>query len=264
MDFKPEIEILVATMNRDSLNFLQEMFPNGIPGKVGVLIVNQSQTKVLNTDKAQVSVINSKTTGLSKSRNLALKHAKADICVFTDDDVVFSEDFEGKIKRAFIQFPESAFIRFSTKTKDKSNLSWLDIMNTQSIEMSIRRKIIREHDILFNEYFGLGSHYFEMGEEQVFLSAIKKQHLQLSNYYGVLNTHESLSSARKKNVEERYYIHGAQTTAIFGRKALNWVILKIIYALKQKKIKFNEIITAFKSSKKGRKAYLKLKHEQDS
>src|SRR5699024_8987062 len=150
---KPTIELLIATQNREDINFLSRMFPNILPPEVSLLIVNQSKEKVLKTDNSHIKVINSTKTGLSKSRNLALKHATADICVFTDDDVVFKKDFAATIWKGFTRFPNSSLIQFpydkaegvwAKKYPKKliKNLSQFQLLNVSSIEIAIKRKDI--------------------------------------------------------------------------------------------------------------------------
>src|SRR5699024_5589437 len=138
----------------------------------------------------------------------------------------------------------------------KAHLGWLDILNTSSLEMAIRRCPIINHHLSFDEHFGIGSGVFEMGEEQVFLSRVQKAGLQLSYYPATLTRHESPASHEKHGLEERYYIQGAVTRAIFNEKALYWLWLKIGFELKNHKLAPREIKTALTAAKKGRQHYL--------
>lgn len=269
MDGKQDIEILIATMDRDRLDFLKTMFPRSLPEKVSLLIVNQSENRTLVSENPKIRVINSKEKGLAKSRNLALENAVGTICVFADDDAVFLEGFEKKIQRGFSHFPNSSFIRFRFEKETrqlakkypkhpKKELSWPEILNTSSLEMVVKCKTIRAENIRFDEHFGLNS-IFKMGEEQVFLAAIKKKGLQLSYFPETLNRHEDLSSTDKIGFRERYFIQGALTTAIFEKTAWFWIWLKIGFEVKHKKLHFKSIFKALQEAKKGKTHYLKLK-----
>ena len=100
-----DLEILVSTMNRNTLDFLIPMFPFCHFSEFSILIVNQTQeNNLLHSDFLSVRVINSFEKGLSKSRNLALKNAKGKIVLLTDDDVVFETDFQAKIIDSFNNF----------------------------------------------------------------------------------------------------------------------------------------------------------------
>ena len=68
-----DIEILISTMNRDSLDFLIPMFSYSHFSNFSILIINQTQSeRILTSAYSNVRVINSFEKGLSKRRNLAL------------------------------------------------------------------------------------------------------------------------------------------------------------------------------------------------
>ena len=91
---KEAIEIIIATMNRDSLDFLIPMFPFAHFSDFSILIVNQThENAILPSDFPTVKVINSFEIGLSNSRNLGLKNSQGEILILADDDEVFEPDF---------------------------------------------------------------------------------------------------------------------------------------------------------------------------
>src|SRR5687768_13552878 len=102
-------------MNRSSLDFLLPMFPFEHFSNFNILIVNQSKENVLTSDFSTIRVINSPEFGLSKSRNLAIDNAKGKVCLITDDDVVFAEDFYKEILKAFTKLGNPAIISFNHK-----------------------------------------------------------------------------------------------------------------------------------------------------
>ena len=84
------LEILISTMHKESLTFLEQMFPEGKYQAYTILIVNQTTNeKQLQSHFPNIRVINSLETGLPQSRNLALKNAIGDICLIADDDVKY-------------------------------------------------------------------------------------------------------------------------------------------------------------------------------
>ncbi|OWU89270.1 MULTISPECIES: glycosyltransferase family 2 protein [unclassified Flavobacterium] len=261
-----DIEILISTMNQDSLDFLVPMFPYSHFSTFQILIVNQTQNeKILTSSYSNIRVINSFEKGLAKSRNLALENAVGKILVIADDDIVYQEGFINKIINAYHKFPEAAVINFSAINSNenlikkypsypKSNLNTFDILNTSSIEMTLNKSIIDEAKIQFDENFGLGG-IFEMGEEAVFLFDLKEKQQQLSFYPEIIVKHESQTSSNKKDIAERYYIHGALFSRIFKKKHIFWLFIKLFFDLKQKKIKWNNIKRVLKSAKKGHEKF---------
>ena len=96
---KEDVEIVIATMNRNSLDFLIPMFPFCHFSEFSILIINQTEeNNLLTSEFPSVRVINSFERGLSKSRNLGLENAKGNIILISDDDEIFKKDFDSIIK----------------------------------------------------------------------------------------------------------------------------------------------------------------------
>ena len=106
--------------------------------------------------------------------------------------------------------------------------------------------------IKFDENFGLGG-VFEMGEEAIFLFDLKRKNLQVSFVNQILVKHGDLTTSNKINILRKYYIFGAILTRISKINYVSWLILKIFFDLKQKKLKLSSFFDAIISAKKGRK-----------
>lgn len=264
-----DIEILISTMNQCSLNFLEPMFPFLHFSHFRILIVNQTQSgQILNSEYCNIRVFNSFEKGLSKSRNRALENATGKILLITDDDVVYQEGFITKIIHSYNQFPNAVAINFCAVKANgelmkkypsycKKSLTILDVFNVSSIEMTLNKAIHEKFNIRFDENFGLGS-FFEMGEEAIFLSDLKNEKLQLVFVPEVIVKHQELTSSHKKNTTEKYFIEGALATRIFGNNYIFWIFIKLLFDLKQHKLKFNQLKTMLKSSKNGHQKNEKL------
>ena len=267
-----DVEILISTMNQNSLDFLVPMFPFLHFSNFRILIINQTQVEtILESEYANIRVVNSFEKGLSKSRNLALENAVGKILLIADDDVVYQQGFIIKIINAYNHFPDAATINFCAVKKDgslmknypkhsKKNLNAFDVFNTSSIEMTLNKAILDKTKIRFDENFGLGA-MFEMGEEAIFLFDLKNKKQQLVFEPEVIVQHPELTSSAKKSIEEKYYIHGALCTRIFKSNYIYWIFVKLFFDLKQRKIRFGEFKSALKSSKKGHQKSEKLQHD---
>lgn len=267
-----DIEILISTMNRDSLDFLIPMFPYSHFSNFSILIVNQTQEeKILTSDFFNIRVINSVEKGLAKSRNLALENAVGKILLIADDDVVFKEGFRIKIIDAYNKFPEATVINFAIENSNgslikkypsstKTNLNIFDILNTSSIEITLNKKFIDETKIRFDENFGLSA-VFEMGEEAIFLSDLKANQKQLVFEPQSIVMHKNQTSSEKKSLVDKYYIQGALFSRMFKKKYIFWLYLKLFFDLKQKKIKFDNIKTVLESAKKGHVKFEQIQNE---
>ena len=184
-----KLEVLISTMHKVSLDFVEKMFPFQEWKNLNILIINQTEKgKELQSPFPNIRIVNSYEKGLSKSRNLAIQNAVGDICLIADDDIEYLSNFEATIKNAFVKFPKASIIRFKIDTfsgedykpyppATKRLTSKKDIENTSSIEIAFKRNSIY-NNVYFNTNFGLGSQ-FTCGEEYLFLKETLKQHKEV-------------------------------------------------------------------------------------
>ena len=262
-----DIEILIATMNRDDLGFLEVMFSKTDVTKYNILIINQTTTeKQLHTTSRTIKVINVLEKGLSKSRNLALRSATKKLVVFTDDDVVFEANFDTTLIKAFNYYPNFDGFRFPFQMKEgvvakkysstfQSQLSAFDILNTSSVELVFKKEAIQSARLHFDENFGLGSPFY-IGEEAIFVFDAKRKGLKMGFVPQILLTHSQFTTTQKATVLERYFYQSAVFYRIFGKMYLFWVVLKLLFDLKQHKIGIRTIPQVLKQALKGKKAYV--------
>lgn len=128
----------------------------------------------------------SDTRGVARNRNLALDRATAPILLESDDDVFYTPDQLRAVIRAFEEHPEADYINFRYHS-DKYPVSRpdfeFDIRHaprgwfTGGIEMAFRLQPIRQHNIRFNELFGIGAE-FPAGEEDLFLNDVLRAGLK--------------------------------------------------------------------------------------
>lgn len=272
---KQDLEILVSTMNRNSLDFLIPMFPFCHFSVFSILIINQTkENNLLVSDFPSIRVINSLEKGLSRSRNLALKNARGKIVLIADDDVVYKKDFDTLIIQAHNQYDSKTIISFCIEKLNglpfkkyllsaKANLSLIELFNVLSIEISINKLIFDKLGVKFDKNFGLGSN-FEMGEEAVFLSDIKEQNQQVAFVPIVIAMHPEISSIEKIDFKQRYYIQGAFLSRVLKANYFTGLAAKLFFDLKQKKLKFNQIPLAIKNANQGKTDYYKLKNKSNA
>lgn len=270
-----DLEILVSTMNRNSLDFLIPMFPFCHFSDFSILIVNQTEeNKLLVSDFPSIRVINSFEKGLSKSRNLALKNAIGKIVLIADDDVIYMNDFDTKIIQAYNQYDNKAVISFCIEKPNgllfkkyspnaKKNLSLMELFNVLSIEISLNKLILDKLGITFDENFGLGSE-FQMGEEAVFLSDIKNKNQQIAFVPSVIVIHSEISSTEKIDFSKRYYVQGAFLTKVLKEDYFMGLATKLFFDVKQKKLNLNQISAAIKNANQGKMDYNKLTNKNNA
>lgn len=266
---KSDVEILVATMHRDTLDFLVPMFPFQPFYNYNILVINQtSGHKLLTSVHPSVRVINSFEVGLSKSRNLALENTTGKLAMLTDDDVAFTENFDVKITDGFNCFPQMALLRFKAATFEgnpfqkyalsaKNSLNVIDRLLVMSIEIGLNMQLIRESGVMFDTNFGLGS-TFPLSEEPVFASDLYNAGYKMGYIPQVIATHKALLDSVVMPLEESYRIKGAFFKRVFKSKYALWLGIQLLHHLKHNEIKPKQLLSFIKYAQRGRQQYLQI------
>lgn len=254
-------EILVATTNRTTLDFIDNMFKNNDLEHYHLLIINQTgENKLLVSDVPNIRVINAFERGLSRSRNLAIQHAIGDICLLADDDVVFLEGFENKIMESYDQLKDADLITFKTITTENKPYSNYPKKVTGledfyrkvlSIEITFKRDVILKNNISFNENFGLGS-VFQDCENRLFFEDVFTTK-QIKAYFSpeFIVVHKPFSTSDEVT-SDRYMF---ARSALFYKKhgVFGWLyVIKLLFSLvRNNYIGFGEVSHKLQVAKKS-------------
>lgn len=263
-EVRMDIELLISTMNADK-SLLDKINIHS-----NVVVVNQcgyDGVEESTYNGHHVKWINSSTKGLSRSRNIALKNATADIVVLTDDDVEYVAGYPDIIEKAFLSHPEMDIISFQVegingKFKDYSekenSLNFLGSMKVSSVEIAIKRKKIEKAKIQFNEAFGSGAKY-RMGEENIFLFNCLKKKLKLYYLPQIIANLWVGDSTWFQGFNKKYFIdRGATYYEMFGCLAPLMILQFIIR--KRKLIQDISLSQALKCAFEGMNDWRKLKN----
>lgn len=180
-----------------------------------------------------VKFINTTERGLSRSRNLAIRHAWADICLICDDDEILADDCEDSIIRAYSENPDAGLIAFALirndngkqYPKERKMLGFKQILKTSSLQLTFSRNLIKKHGIMFDEKMGSGTGNGG-GEENMFMFAVKKRKIKMLYYPHVIATVNPGESQWFCGYNQRYFENlGWTDRRLFGP------ILGLIYLI---------------------------------
>lgn len=266
---KSDVEILLSTMNRVDLDFLEPMFPFSHFSDFNILIINQTtQGNELVSPYESIRVVNAYERGLSRSRNLAVQHASKKVGLIADDDLVFLEGFDEKVANGFNHFAKAAAVKFITVTFDGvpfrkypkvpvEVLSDLQRLNSTSWEIALNIEQVRKSGVPFNTNFGLGS-TFPLGEEPVLLHALYKAGYGVSHYPETIVSHKEFKDSDNISLVENYRIRGAYLYEIFRQKFPVWLGIQLAYDLKGGRVKPWQIAACIKSAYVGKNQLLNI------
>jgi hypothetical protein len=262
-----DLEILIATKDQSSLDFLLPMFVYKHFSFFNILIINQSESEILVSNFSTVRVINTKEKGLSKSRNMAIKNAIKNICLIADDDVVYSLNFNEEIINSFNQNLEASIITFNhqriglDKPQRTSQITYRHsektIWEVSSIEIAFRLSVIKEKNLFFDEYFGLGS-YFETAEEFLFLREAIKLNLKLYFSPKIMVSHPLISSGNDQANDKLVYARSALFYKIKSNFVYLWLLKYLFFLIRNNYIKSSEFMQKFKVGLSGVDKYKEL------
>lgn len=256
------LEILISTMHQTDYSLLDKI---GI--RSDAVVVNQCKTNEIHQFSYagnRVVWINTTERGLSKSRNMAISHASADVCLLVDEDEVLCPNYRTTILAGFEKYPEATLIGFQVegiegKFKDYSGeegrVSFLRSMKMASVELAFRRASVIDAQLHFNEDIGAGTKYL-MGEENTFIFQCLSH--KLKAFYipaQIARLHIGESTWFKGYNREYMVARGAVFTAMSNRFSR---ILILQFAFRHRKLYLHEMSMwdALKYMMTGRKEYL--------
>lgn len=203
------------------------------------LVINQGNHNIDIGLQERANIFHCEDMGLSKSRNMALRKATADICLISDDDICFLDN-AGKITLdAFVANPLADIVTFQTQTPQghlfkkyhhkKRWHDWLSIMQVTSFEIAFRREKIIASGLQFDERFGLGTCY-PTGEENIFLLDALSKGLKILYIPIPIVIHPEENSGNNFNNINLTIGKGAMFYRMFGKKAY---LLALLFAIKK-------------------------------
>ena len=259
-----EIEILLSTMNLKNRKEVKKLV-NKMNIKTDVVVINQINKEI---EKFEYKENNIKEysyveTGLSKSRNRAIKKADKDILVLSDDDMKYEDDYEKTIKKAYEKYKDADIIAFYVESDNKERrikkqrnhkVNFLTALKIQSSQITFKKVSIENANIKFDEDFGSGCS-FKVGEESIFLYEALRKKLKIYFVNRKIGVVTQKQSKWFSGYNKDFFINQG---AIFYRLSKKYYKLLILqYALRKRKLyKENlKMLETIKIMFKGAKKY---------
>ena len=264
------IEILISTMYKVDLDFLEKMFQHNRISDFDIIIVNQTvNNKFLYSNNPKIKIINSLERGSPASRNLAIKNATKDICLMSDDDIVYQPNLLQIISDAYSNHNEATLISFEAIDEDyklytnyypegKHNKETLKKIYT--VVITFRRSVFVKHAIYFNHYFGVGS-VFKGVTEYVFLRNALDKGLLMQHVSKIIVMHPNESSGRNMGSDNGVYARAAMHQRFYGNLSYLWLVKYLFFLLRHQHISLKDISHKFSIGLKGIKRYKLLEAE---
>lgn len=156
-----KLEILLSCMHQEDDALVRSSQITG-----DVVVINQCGRDGYGeyaTGRGRARMFFTRQRGLTKSRNMAIREARADICMLCDDDEAFVPDYEAKILNAYASVPQADVIVFKMVGRPPSfadkvmRLKFPMTLKVSSWQISFRRQSLLDAGVGFDELLGAGT-----------------------------------------------------------------------------------------------------------
>ena len=248
-----KIEVLISTMFLTDVYSLLEK----LNIQTSAIIINQCEyekEEIINYKGNNVIVCSTRERGISKSRNYALKKATGDVLVIADDDFRFEDSYDKLINDCYINNQNAEGIIFEIKYKNgkdyrhfpQGRLRKRYKYSVNSTRITIKRSVVVEKNLRFDEKFGSGSE-INCGEDTIFISDCFRKKIIFYSVDNVLCREiiNDRESTWFKGYDELFFINKGK---VYRRLTPFYLTLIFYYAVKHKK-DYSDYTSFFKAIK---------------
>ena len=174
------VELLISCVNKEPRELAEKMHLAS-----HAVIVNQCdaetaakcETETFQVAGGSVTALYRNERGVGRSRNLALEKSGQAICVFSDEDIVYVDDYAKRIEDEFAAHPEADILLFQVEVDPSRKTYQNDAFGPVSkwncgrypaYSMAFRRDKLLESGAKFSLLFGGGAPYSN-GEDSLFI-----------------------------------------------------------------------------------------------
>lgn len=222
------VEVLISCMHQKDTSIIER---TNI--QTDVVVVNQcdidkTEEFEFRNKKGEVchaKFISTTERGLSRSRNMALLNASADICLICDDDEVLSDDYAETIESGYLDNHECGFISFNISIKErtfpdkKKKFGFLQSLKTASCQITFLREIIINKGIRFDVEMGAGVTMGGAEENRFLLDCLKAglKGVYIPSVIGIVTTVGSTWDVTKETYAQYYLDRGNAYLRLMGK-----------------------------------------------
>ena len=170
-----KVQVLASVMNQSMENIAKQMNLDS-----DAIIINQCDRLAAEEMEYRghlVRFLSFPERGIGRSRNEAIMRADSDICLFSDEDIVYEPGYEQAIAAEFERNPKADMILFNIEIEEarrtyyiteRRKVHWYNCGRYGAVSFAIRRESLLRSGVTFSLLFGGGAKYSN-GEDSLFL-----------------------------------------------------------------------------------------------
>ncbi len=175
------VEVLASVMNQSMERIIKQMNLSS-----DAVIINQCARLAMEQTEhngRRVRFYSFPDRGIGRSRNEAILRADGDICLFSDEDIVYEDGYAEKIEAEFERNPQADMILFNISVEEsrrtyhiteRKRVRWYNCGRYGAVSFAIRRESLLNSGVTFSLLFGGGAKYSN-GEDSLFLKEFMKK-----------------------------------------------------------------------------------------
>lgn len=251
------VQVLIAAVNQEPEKLIRQMNIQS-----GAILVNQCEqykTETISLTNGKIQVFHMAERGVGLSRNTALMRATGDICLFSDQDIIYEDGYEEAMLREFEQHPEADMIVFNIQVgKERQTyhngqwkkVHWYNCGRYGAVSFAIRREKLLESGVTFSLLFGGGAKY-SAGEDSLFIKQFMDKGYQVyASPVTIGRESEGESTWFEGYTEKFFFDRGVLYHFLYGRLAKPWAF-RFLLAHKEKMCRDYSVRQAYEIMKRG-------------
>ena len=251
------VEVLVSAVDKEPHRLVEEMHIG-----TDAIIVNQCDrydTESFCHRDRNIRIFHMAERGVGLSRNTALMRADGDICLFSDQDIVYEENYEQKILQAFEECPSADMIVFNIDVEEErrtyhntelKRVRWYNCGRYGAVSFAVRREKLLESGVTFSLLFGGGAKY-SAGEDSLFLKQfMDKGYKVYASPVTIGREQEGDSTWFSGYHEKFFYDRGVLYHFLYGYLAKLWA-LRFLLAHREKMCRDVPVKEAYRMMREG-------------
>lgn len=170
-----KVQVLASVMNQEMQTIVNRMNLG-----TDAVIINQCDRYAVEEMEwrgHKVRFISCAERGVGRSRNNAILRADSDICLFSDEDIVYEDGYGERIAEEFARRPQADMILFNIEVEEarrtyhiteRKRVRWYNCGRYGAVSFAVRTDRLLESGVMFSLLFGGGAKYSN-GEDSLFL-----------------------------------------------------------------------------------------------
>lgn len=251
------VEVLVAALNQNPRQLAEEMNIHS-----DAVIINQCdryEVEKWEKDGRTIRAFSMAERGVGLSRNTAMMRAAEDICLFSDQDIVYEADYEEKITAEFEQNPKADMLVFNIQVEKsrqtyfntkRKRVRWYNCGRYGAVSFAVRREALLKSGVTFSLLFGGGARYSN-GEDSLFIKEFMEKGYRVYTVPVCIGREKPSESTWFSGYHERFFRdRGALYHYLYGRLA---GVMALRFLLAHKSLLCSELSLkeAYRQMKRG-------------